>query len=599
MLTSASSRGSFRVMAIDLDQGHGEIIMFGDQVELGGGSGLAAALYAVYGDHSLAHDDPSQPLIFAIGPLTGYFPLMSKVVCGFKSPYHNQYSESHAGGRFALALRFAGYDALMIRGRAKTPSAIFLGSHHLQIDPVPYLWGLSVLRCGKLLKRLYRRGSGHRSMLRIGPAGENGVAYASINVDSFRHFGRMGSGAVMGNKNLKAIMVHGDDSIALPAGREYASLYQKIHHQVTSTTKMTKYHDLGTAANLEPLNELQALPWRNLQATSDPAVANISGKRFGDELLLRQTACSGCPVGCIHMGMCRDSFAEEHTFQYRLVSYDYEPIFAMGTMLGVTDASRVLALLDEVEKAGVDVMSCGVALAWATEALAAGLISEAETLAPLAFGEADPYMKAIRYLSRAANEFYRLLGQGTAAATARYGGDDFACLLGQEMAGYATGEVFYTSQSLGFRHSHLDTGGYTYDQTHREKDVPAAVDFLISDEQERCVLTSMVSCLFARGIYGSELLGEALTSVGQVGLAGDLQSLGKRVQAARWRERLRSGFDPAAVKISKRLRQVTTCSGPIDNAYLDRLREVYGARLQAFGTEAVDVAAADADSIPE
>jgi aldehyde:ferredoxin oxidoreductase len=583
MLNDTLFHKQFRVMAIDLDSGRGEVITFGDRTAHGGGSGLAAALFATYGDPAEPHDDPNQPLIFAIGPLTGYFPLMSKVVCGFKSPYHNQYSESHAGGRLALAIRFAGYDAIMIRGRAESPSAILLGSRHLQIDPVGYLWGLSVFRCGKLLRRLYPRGSGHRSMLRIGPAGEKGVAFASINVDSFRHFGRMGSGAVMGNKNLKAILVHGDENIALPAGNAYAKLYRQIHQQVTKTEQMNKYHDLGTAANLTPLNELKALPWRNLQQTSDPAVTDISGETFGDQLLLRQTACTGCPVGCIHMGMCRERYAKAHTFQYRQVSYDYEPIFAMGTMLGVTDSSKVLALLDEVEKAGVDVMSCGVALAWATEALATGLVGEDQTLLPLAFGEAEHYMIAIRHLSLAANEFYQRLGQGVGAAVAQYGGEEFACLLGQEMAGYATGEVFYTAQSLGFRHSHLDTGGYAYDQKSREQDLEAAIAFLIDDERERCILTSMVSCLFARGIYSTDLLSDALASIGHEGLARDLEPLGGRVQRLRWEMRFKTGFDPRSVKISKRLREVKTETGPIDNDYLDRLREAYGSRLMELG----------------
>ena len=91
-------------------------------------------------------------------------------------------------------------------------------------------------------------------------------------------------------------------------------------------------------------------------------------------------------------------------------------------------------------------------------------------------------------------------------AAAQYGGADFACVLGQEMAGYATGEVFFVSQALGFRSSHLDAGGYSYDQKHTDKDVAGAVQFLADDERERALLTSMVSCLFARNVYTPELL---------------------------------------------------------------------------------------------
>jgi aldehyde:ferredoxin oxidoreductase len=87
-------------------------------------------------------------------------------------------------------------------------------------------------------------------------------------------------------------------------------------------------------------------------------------------------------------------------------------------------------------------------------------------------------------------------------AAKHYGGKDFACVLGQEMAGYATGEVFYVAQSLGLRHSHLDTGAYSYDQSNAPKDVAKALAFLLEDERERVVLTSMVACLFARKVYG-------------------------------------------------------------------------------------------------
>jgi len=152
------------------------------------------------------------------------------------------------------------------------------------------------------------------------------------------------------------------------------------------------------------------------------------------------------------------------------------------------------------------------------------------------------------------------------------------------MAGYATGEVFYAAQSLGFRHSHLDTGGYSYDQKARNTNPNEALDFLITDEQDRCLLTSLVSCLFARGIYSNEVIAEALTSIGYNDVASDLDGIAQRVQAARWRQRFQTGYDPRQVKISKRLRSVVTKTGPINNEYLDRLTDAYATRLIEIGT---------------
>ncbi|MGD9025616.1 MAG: aldehyde ferredoxin oxidoreductase N-terminal domain-containing protein, partial [Desulfobacterales bacterium] len=212
-------RDHFRVLVVDLSAGKGKIITHEGRDEFVGGSGLAAHLFDQFGQPDRPWDDPDQPLIFAIGPLTGYFPLMSKTVCAFKSPYHDQYAESHAGGRSALSLKFADLDALVIVGRAPAPACLAVGSHHLEIQDVHFLWGKNVKSTGKRLRQMFS-GSGHRSILRIGPAGEIGSAMASINVDTYRHFGRLGGGAVMGVKNLKGIVIEGDEMFALPAGKD-------------------------------------------------------------------------------------------------------------------------------------------------------------------------------------------------------------------------------------------------------------------------------------------------------------------------------------------------------------------------------------------
>jgi aldehyde:ferredoxin oxidoreductase len=568
-------------MAVNLTSHQSRIVTLEGREHYAGGSGLAALLFETYGRPTKPWDDPAQPLIFAIGPLTGYFPLMSKTVCAFKSPYHDQYAESHAGGRSALALRFADLDALVITGRAPTPSCLAVGGHHIDIQDVHYLWGKEVDATGKMLRRMYP-GAGHRSILRIGPAGEYGSAMAGINVDTYRHFGRLGSGAVMGIKNLKGIVIEGDTAFPLPAGKAYRKLFEEVHARMTATDMMSKYHNLGTAANLASLDALKSLPWRNLQQTSDPAIAQVTGERFADDTLLRNAACAGCPVGCIHVGFLREKFMAQNRYLYRQVAYDYEPIFATGTMLGVIDASAVLGIMDVVEKMGLDVMSAGVALAWAAEATQKGLLSERETIVPLDFGDARAFKQAMIHLGRGANDFYRLLGQGILAAARQYGGEDFACVLGQEMAGYATGEVFYAAQALGFRHSHLDTGGYAFDQKHDEQDVDKAVTFLVSDEQDRIVLTSMVSCLFARKVYTPESLKECLATIGYDALADNLDGIARGIQQKRWQQRLSTGFKPDHVRIPKRYLEVTTWKGQTDPQYLDALVSSYAHAIEGL-----------------
>jgi aldehyde:ferredoxin oxidoreductase len=571
-------REYFRVLIVDLSTRQSTIADIDGRNSAAGGSGLAAMLFEKYGLLDKPWDEPGQPLIFTIGPLTGYFPLMSKTVCAFKSPYHNQFAESHGGGRSALSLRFADYDALVITGRAKTPSALIVGSRRIEIKDVHYLWGTDLQVAGKILRRMFP-GAGHRTILRIGPAGERLSPMACITADTYRHFGRLGGGAVMGSKNLKAIMIHGDSPFLLPEGKDYVKVFDKVYKDMTDTDMMSKYHNLGTPGNVRVMNDLKALPVRNLQATADPATEGITGERFAEVALLRNAACAGCPVGCIHIGFVRERFQNENRYLYRQISYDHELIFAVGSMLGVMDCFEVLKLIDVAEKMGLDVMSPGVALAWATEALAKGIITEKETLVPLAFGNPASYQAALEHMAYGTNEFYKLLSQSTAKAAERYGGSDFACVLGQEMAGYATGEAFFVSQALGLRHSHLDSGGYSYDQKPKGKNVEDAVKFLIKDEKGRVFLTSMVSCLFARGVYTDEVLGSCLKSVGYGTLADSMDTVAGEIQRLRWKLRVMTGYRPENVSIPKRFTEITTWKGQIDASFLYQLKEEYGRKI--------------------
>lgn len=573
-------RDYFRVLEIDLSKKKAKINKIGERTDFVGGSGLCALLFTKYGMFDKPWDDPGQPLIFAIGPLTGYFPLMSKTVCAFKSPYHNQYTESHAGGRSALSLRFSDLDALVITGRSNEPLVIALGSRDVEFIKADFLWGLDVIQTGKIVRRMFDKAKGHRSILRIGPAGENKSAMACINVDTYRHFGRLGAGAVMGHKKLKAIVIQGDASFQLPETKSYKKVYKEVFEKVISSGMMKKYHDLGTPDNIKRLNELKSLPWRNLSTTCDPDVEKISGKAFAEDHLLRNLACSGCPIGCIHLGYFREKFMKDHRYYFEQVAYDYEPIFATGSMLGITTPVEILKLIAKIDEMGLDVISTGVALAWATEALKRKIISVNETIVPLEFGNSPNYLKAIESFANGENDFYSALSRGTLYASSIYGGKEFACVLGQEMAGYATGELFFAAQSLGFRHSHLDTGAYSYEQKYNDRDLKGHIDFLLKDEVKRVFLNCMVACLFARGVYTPEILGKCLDSIGYEKIASQIDNLSEKIRKYRWKLRFLSGFKPEDITIPKRFYKVVSWKGPVDGEYLNKLKKEYGLRLK-------------------
>ncbi|MDQ7032976.1 MAG: aldehyde ferredoxin oxidoreductase C-terminal domain-containing protein [Desulfonauticus sp.] len=566
-----------KILIVDLDRQKSKIEQIDVLEHYLGGSGLAACLFEKYGliDEPASH--PRQPVIWAIGPLSAMFPMMSKVVMAFKSPYNEQYTESHAGGRLAMAMRFSGYQAIVLIGKCARLSVLEISDHSINFFPVPFLEKADVFSIGKILRRITKLPSGQRSILRIGPAGENKSPIACVNVDTYRHFGRLGGGAALGYKNIKALVIGGRANTSLQEIdlKAYQKRYQELYQLITTSGVVKKYHDLGTAQNLIPLNELKCLPWNNLQKTSDPGIEGISGEAFAQKLLLRKTACAGCPVGCIHIALLREQFGQEHEFLFRQVAYDYELIFALGSMLGLKDAEDVLRLIEQVEREGLDAISAGVLLAYVTEGLEKGLFSIEQTLVDLAFEKAREYVQAIHFIANPPNEFWQIMAQGLAQAVQKLGGEDFACVLGQEMAGYATGENYFVSQALGFRHSHLDLGAYSLDQSSKEKDVHQALEFFQKEEKYRVMLTSCVGCLFARKAYSWEQMASALSCVGLNLGPEELQKIAQEIAVRRWRLKIKTGFDPETVKIPKRYLEVETFKGKIDTNYLEMLRQTY------------------------
>lgn len=342
--------------------------------------------------------------------------------------------------------------------------------------------GLSSNETGRVVREL-EQGPGKRSIIRIGSAGENGVTYASVCVDTYRHFGRLGLGAALGSKNIKAIQVYRTASMPIKNFPAYWKSYREIYDKFTNTALMQKYHDLGTPLNIEPLNALGGLPTRNLNQAEFEHADKISGEEFARTNLVRKMACTGCPVGCIHIGQFRHEFDKQgHEYESKSVSYDYELIFALGSFIGISSTNDILELIDEVEELGMDAMSAGVALGWATEAFSRGLISEAETIVPLNFGDKANYMKALNHIAYLKNDFYKALAKGVKHASGIYDGADYAMqIAGNEMAGYHTGYGALVGMACGARHSHLCNGGYSIDQSQKTLEINAMAEKLFKE----------------------------------------------------------------------------------------------------------------------
>jgi len=515
------------------------------------------------------------PIIFAVGPFTGLFPLASKTVALFKSPHTGNLGESHCGGRSAVAMRMAGLGAIVIKGRSDIPIYISIDGHRVHFRDASSIWKMGSFTAGRILRE-QESGSGFRTMMRIGRGGEALVSYASVMTETYRHFGRLGLGAVFGSKNLKAVVIAGKSSLPVSDTRRYRKLYNEIHQAAVESEVMKKYHDLGTPENIKPLNDFGGLPTRNLKDATFEHADRISGEAFAQNYLGRRLACSHCPVGCIHIAALREPYEDEAYF-YRtsMISYDYEPIYALGTMLGISDPQGYLKLMDKVETLGIDAMSTGVVLAWATEARERSLISEKETMGvPLAWNDAAAYIKAAEMIVEQPNEFYRSLAQGVEHAAAIYGGEEFALAFGKnEMPGYHTGPGAYLGYLIGARHSHLDNAGYSVDQKELIKHAmspEALVEALLHEEWWRQILSSLVICFFARGIYLPETVSRLLSVAGYDLSPDELAGIGRVIHAEKFRYKEKEGFSFDSLRLPGRIFETPSPVPNLTEEYIRR-----------------------------
>ena len=539
-----------------------------------GGAGVAAALL-----HEECPEDcdplgADNPIIFAVGPLTALFPLASKTVSMFKSPLTGNLGESHCGGRSAVAVRMAGYGAIVIKGASSIPVYLSIKGNQVYFRDASSLWGMGNFSSGRIIRE-NETGAGLRTIMRIGKAGEKLVSYACVTSETFRHFGRLGLGAVFGSKKLKALVVSGKSSLPVSDKKIYRKIYDEVYKTAVDSPVMKKYHDLGTAENIMPLNDFGGLPTRNLKEARFEGASGISGETFAQHYLGRRLACSHCPVGCIHIAALREPYEDESYFyKTSMISYDYEPLYALGAMLGISSAADFLKLMDRVEESwGMDAMSLGVILAWATEALERGLISENETGGvKLEWGCVEEYIKAAGYIVSQPNDFYRALARGVEYAASIYGGADFALSFGgNEMPGYHTGPGAHLGAIIGARHSHLDNAGYGIDQktlVNQKMRPEELIDTLLEEERWRQVLSSLVVCFFARGIYSPELVTRLLGVAGFDLSTDDLQRIGREIHNEKYRFKIREGFAVDSVRIPERIFETPSPINWLSKSYI-------------------------------
>ncbi len=334
-----------------------------------GGRGIGARILLA---ELTGTEDPLSPdniLVFATGPLqgTGIAGAGRHAVLAL-SPKTKAVADSYVGGFFGYELGRSGYDGVIVRGRAERPVYISLINGEVEIHSADELWGRGVGETEATLRARHPRGR----VAAIGPAGENLVQMACIMHDVTRAAGRPGLGAVMGAKNLKAIVVHGDQEKPVHDRARFVRARAEFARSLLDP-HVQHFGEYGTIGGLTWLSERGILPTKNFREGMFDQAEEISGARLHDTLLVRRDTCAGCPIRCKRV--VETEYAGRKV-DPRFGGPEYETAAAFGSLCMNNDL-RVIALANQLcNDYGLDTISAGVAVATVMEASERGLIQE-------------------------------------------------------------------------------------------------------------------------------------------------------------------------------------------------------------------------------
>jgi len=372
-----------------------------------GGRGLGAALLF---NHVADTGNPyaaENPLIFAVGPLTGTpWPTGARSHVTFHSPLTGIYGYANAGGYFGAALRQAGYDALVISGRSERPVFLDVGPEAIGVRSADHLWGQGTQATEDTL------GGGGARVACIGPAGEHRVRVASIMVDGSRAMARCGGGAVMGSKHLKAVVVRGKKSLDLPpAFREEA---RSAFKQVRDHPHVTGLRDWGTVVLVAGKNATGDLPSYNHQEGQVPWAQRVDAEAVST-YTKRNAGCFACPIRCGRVTRVKTG---PHAGD--LEGPEYETLDALGPMCGIDDLEVIMHGNRLCNDLGLDTISTGTTIAFAMECRQRGLLDDPQRA--LTWGDADTLLGLIEDIAHRRG-LGDLLAEGTRRAAREIGGE--------------------------------------------------------------------------------------------------------------------------------------------------------------------------------
>ncbi|MDP2971034.1 MAG: aldehyde ferredoxin oxidoreductase C-terminal domain-containing protein, partial [Deltaproteobacteria bacterium] len=386
-----------------------------------GGSGVSAKLFLDRFNINADPLSPDNPLIVMNGPLTGTtLPGTSRFVACGKSPLTCIWGESACGGNFGAELKMAGWDGIIFKGASEKPRYLLIEDSQCKLLDASDLWGKDIYQVTDILKTRHKDGK-QVKVFAIGRAGENLVKFAGIGNDKGHFAGRTGMGALMGSKKLKAIVVRGSGACEPALVDQYNALRRTLIAKVNEAVPAQALRQLGTDAGMDLGMMTNDVPIKNWASPQDfDLSSNLGGPALTEKYLTKVHACYACPVACKRVVKVADG-------PYRTEEGpgpEYETCCTFGTMIMNKDLAGVIKANELCNKAGMDTISGGAAIAFAYECYEKGIISRRDTDGlELTWGNIDPALKLIEMiterkgiggiLAEGTREAARILGKGT------------------------------------------------------------------------------------------------------------------------------------------------------------------------------------------
>lgn len=359
---------------------------------------------------------PANALCLMTGVVTGApFSGQSRVTATAKSPVSGLIGDSQSGGFWPAELKAAGFDGIVITGKATSPCWIWVSNGSVEIRDASDLWGMLTAEVEDSIRQ--QLADPGIQVLQCGPAAERGVLFGALISSCSRANGRTGMGTVMASKNLKAVAVRGTGSYAAADPNAVRAL-AKWGSERLSQSGVAGLGKLGTAEGLLPLNEVGGLPTRNWSSGVFEGAEAISGERMAATVLRDRATCYGCVIRCKRVVEILDG---PNLVDPRYGGPEYETLAAFGSYCGVSDLPAICRANQLCNMHGLDTISCGATIAWAMDCFERGLISEQDTAGvELRFGDASAMLQMVEMIAKREG-FGRLLGEGSTRAADNLG----------------------------------------------------------------------------------------------------------------------------------------------------------------------------------